>query len=98
MITRVLGLVATVLTLAACSSVDRGVVVTKTYHAPYTYVSFISNYCGNGCTIQTPIIMDVPECWGLWLRNGPDEGEVCVDRQTFDTLGPGASYAPPREQ
>lgn len=65
------------LVLAACGWSGTGVVVGKSKTEAYTYISYIcSAYDAKGfCTVQMPIVNNVPEYYYLQI-NADDDGKV----------------------
>ena len=75
--------------LTACASGPVAGIVTEKTHSPEEsgVVSTITCHPAGKATICTPIVIPWhhDECWGLHLRNDRgDEGDVCVDRGTWD--------------
>lgn len=87
-------LVATSVLLIGCSDPPAsGVVTSREYHEPYSWVQMTCAAYNKGvCTVWVPITHHVAERWTLCLRAGDENGCRDVDRATYDEFLVGEYY------
>lgn len=72
--------------LASCGAdgPTSGRVIAKLYTPAASYVRFVPEYCGKGCSFLIPETVNDPATWSLQLRNKGQVGWVNVDQPTWD--------------
>ena len=82
------------LTLAACGPTE-GTLIDKQYYPDHVDLIPMYNSCGNGCSYMTIIPVYTPPCWEIFLRNGDETGDHCIDHDVWLGLRIGQYYKMP---
>jgi uncharacterized lipoprotein NlpE involved in copper resistance len=83
-----------VLALAGCEDPpESGTVTEKTHKGAYSWVQMVCAAYNKGvCTVQVPVVHNVPESWGLCLRSQDKKGCREVPPETWSRYKVGEMY------
>ena len=78
------------------TEIQSGTVVDKAYYPETVNLVPVYTSCGNGCSSMIVTTVVTPECYTLYLREGDETGDVCVDVRQYDQIKEGDFYGAPK--
>ena len=78
------------------TEIQSGTIVDKAYYPEVTELVPMYTSCGNNCSVMTVVPVTTPECYTLYLREGDETGDVCVDVRQYNQVKEGDFYGAPK--